>query len=141
MERKRAEEALLESEEHCRRLVEISPDAILVHSEDRFVLVNEAAVKLLGASGPEQLIGKPIVDFVQPKDRSAVQEDVLKPADPGQSALFVKRKLIRQGKEFQPHEPKYPSKNWFDRTRTPTVTSLIFQKFAPHQQKTTPQVI
>ncbi len=95
VERKRTEEALRESEERCRRLVEISPDAILVHSEGRFVLVNEAAVKLLGASGPEQLIGKPIVDFVQPKDRSAVQEDVLKPAAPGQSALFVKRKPLQ----------------------------------------------
>lgn len=88
-------EALRESEERYRRLVEISPDAILVHSEGRFILVNDAAVKLLGATGLEQLIGQPIVDFVQPKDRSAVQGGVRKPAAQSRSVPFVKRKLIR----------------------------------------------
>lgn len=95
IERKRMEHLLQESEQRYRRLVEISPDAILVHSEGEFVLVNDAAVKLLGATGSEQLIGKPIVDFVHPKDRSAVLEGVRKPASQGQSAPFVKRELIR----------------------------------------------
>lgn len=95
IERKRMEHLLQESEQRYRRLVEISPDAILVHSEGEFVLVNDAAVKLLGATGSEQLIGKPIMDFIHPKDRSAVQEGVRKSASQGQSAPFVKHKLIR----------------------------------------------
>lgn len=95
IERKRMEHLLQESEQRYRRLVEISPDAILVHSEGEFVLVNDAAVKLLGATGSEQLIGKLIMDFIHPKDRSAVLEGVRKPASQGQSAPFVKRKLIR----------------------------------------------
>lgn len=95
VECKRAGEALGESEERYHRLVEISPSAILVHSEGEFVLVNDAAVKLLGATGAEQLIGKPIVGFVHSKDRRAVQEGVRKSAAQGQSTPFVKRKLIR----------------------------------------------
>ena len=95
IERKRMEHLLQESEQRYRRLVEISPDAILVHSEGKFVLVNDAAVKLLGATGSEQLIGKPIMDFVHPKDRSAIQEGDRKSASQGQSAPFVKHKLIR----------------------------------------------
>ncbi|MDP1647318.1 MAG: diguanylate cyclase [Rubrivivax sp.] len=95
--RKRAGEALRESEQRYHRLVEMSPDPIFVHSEGEFVMVNDAAVKLLGASGSEQLIGKPIVDFVHPKDLGAVQEGDHKPAAQGGSAPFVKLKLIRIG--------------------------------------------
>ena len=43
------EEALRESEERYRRLVELSPEAIVVHSEGKFVYVNPAAVRLLGS--------------------------------------------------------------------------------------------
>jgi len=63
-EQKQTEQALKESEERYRRLVELSPEAIVVHSRGKFVYVNPAAQKLWGASSAEELIGKPILDVV-----------------------------------------------------------------------------
>src|SRR5579864_8521693 len=54
-QRKKAEEALLSSEERYRNLVELSPDALFVEAEQRIVFINSAGIKLLGASGPEQI--------------------------------------------------------------------------------------
>ena len=65
-EQKRAEQALADSEERHRRLVESSPDAIVVISNKTFAYVNPAAVKLWGASSADDLIGRPILDVVHP---------------------------------------------------------------------------
>jgi len=67
--RKRAEEALVRSEERHRRLIEASPNAILVHHEGRIEYVNPAAVQLLHATGPEEIIGRFYLDLVHPEDR------------------------------------------------------------------------
>jgi PAS domain S-box-containing protein len=72
-ERKQAEEALRESEESYRSLVETSPDAILLHEEGRFVYLNPAAVRLYGADSPEELYGKNAFDIVHPDDREAIR--------------------------------------------------------------------
>ncbi|MFZ3042282.1 MAG: diguanylate cyclase [Thiobacillus sp.] len=95
IERKRLEQALEESEQRYRRLVELSREAILVHSEGTLVFVSEKAAMLLGASTPEQLLGKPFLDFVQPKDRDALSQHIGTLAGPGRSAPFLRRKLIR----------------------------------------------
>lgn len=57
MERKDAEKALRESEERYRRLVEVSPDAILVHRLGKIIFVNAAGIDLLGAANAEALLG------------------------------------------------------------------------------------
>jgi two-component system, sensor histidine kinase and response regulator len=57
MERKDAEKALRESEERYRRLVEVSPDAILVHRQGKIIFVNAAGIDLLGAANGEALLG------------------------------------------------------------------------------------
>src|SRR5579864_7658274 len=49
VQRKRAEEALLMSEERYRSLVELSPDALFVQVNDKIVFINTAGVKLTGA--------------------------------------------------------------------------------------------
>src|SRR5437870_1123199 len=54
VQRRLAEEALLTSEERYRSLVELSPDALFVQSEDKLVFINLAGVKLFGAAKPEQ---------------------------------------------------------------------------------------
>lgn len=55
---KRREAEIAESEERYRRVVEGSPDAIMVSSEEKIVYVNEAAVRLFGASSGSQLVGR-----------------------------------------------------------------------------------
>jgi PAS domain S-box-containing protein len=70
-ERKRAETHLQQSEERYRRLVEFSPNAILVHSSGKLVYVNPAAVKLLGAHDASDLLGKPVIDFVHPDNKES----------------------------------------------------------------------
>ncbi|MCA1576171.1 MAG: PAS domain S-box protein [Acidobacteria bacterium] len=64
--RKAAEDALKESEARYQRLVELSPDAIAVYAEDRVVFINTSGTKLLGAEGPEQILGRRIADFLHP---------------------------------------------------------------------------
>lgn len=57
-DRKITKEALLESEERYRQLVEVSPEAIAVCAEGKIVLINPAGAKLFGANQPEDLMGK-----------------------------------------------------------------------------------
>lgn len=95
IERKRMEQALQESERRYRGLVEMSREAILIHSQGKLVFVSDAAAGLFGASAPEQLIGRSFLDFVHPKSRDAVTEYSRKLAAQGPSTPFVKYKLIR----------------------------------------------
>jgi PAS domain S-box-containing protein len=70
---KRVEEALRESEESYRSLVETSPDAIFLHEEGRIVYLNPAAVRLFGAGSAEDLCGRNALDFIHPDDREEIK--------------------------------------------------------------------
>jgi len=72
-ERRRNEEALRKSEERYRRLVELCPDALLVANEGRLAFANTAAIRLLGATDPAQLLGRPFLDFVPAELRDAAE--------------------------------------------------------------------
>ena len=74
--RRIAEEALVESEARYRQLVEMSPDMIAVHSEGRFVFLNEAGVRLLGATGVEAILGRSIYEFIAAETRPATIERI-----------------------------------------------------------------
>lgn len=63
---------LIETRERYRRLVEVSPDAIVVHTGGRCVFANPAAARLFGAGLPEDLLGKPILELVHPDYREMV---------------------------------------------------------------------
>src|SRR5208337_2951374 len=73
-ERKRMETALRESEERYRQLVELSPDAVLVHREGKVAFANSSALVLFGAAEPGALLGKDVVDLVHPDFREIVGE-------------------------------------------------------------------
>jgi GAF domain-containing protein len=67
IEPKGAEEALQESEERYRRLLELSFETIAIYSLGRFVYVNPSGAKFYGVNTAEELVGKPIADFIRPE--------------------------------------------------------------------------
>lgn len=66
--RKHAEEALRESEERYRQLVDVSPDGIVVDTDGQIVFANEAMAKLVGAESPDALVGTAMNDRFTPEE-------------------------------------------------------------------------
>ncbi len=93
-EQVRAEEALRESEERYRRLVDLSPDAILVHRSDEFVFANRAAARMLGAEDPAELVGLPILRIVHPDYHEMVNERT-RDAREGRAAPLMEEQFVR----------------------------------------------
>lgn len=58
-----------EVSQNYRTLVDLSPDAIAVHADERYIFVNPAAVRLFGASGPEDIVGREVISLIHPDDR------------------------------------------------------------------------
>jgi len=94
-ERKRAEAAVAESEERYRNLVEGSPEPVAVHSEGRLVYANPAALALLGATSNDQVLGRPVFDFVHPDYHALAAERILKMELVGDPAELVVERLLR----------------------------------------------
>ena len=70
---KKTEEALRESEEKYRMLVETARDAIIVHDTKTFLYANPAAGALFGAERPEDLVGMNFIDRVHPDNRDQIR--------------------------------------------------------------------
>lgn len=68
-ERHRSQQALQESEALFRRMIEILPDAVRVHTRDHVVYANPAAVRMYGATSPDDLIGQPGESFAADDER------------------------------------------------------------------------
>ncbi|MDD4355631.1 MAG: PAS domain S-box protein [Smithellaceae bacterium] len=71
--RKKAEDALRESEERFRILTESSPTAILLFQNDRWIYANPAATAITGYPNQE-LLSMNFWDVVHPDDRQSVME-------------------------------------------------------------------
>ena len=92
--RRQAEKDLRDSEDRHRRLVENSPETIAILSEGKIAFINAAGAALAGVDGPEQLIGKPFLDFVHPDFREAVKRRI-ELALEGETAGLMPQKLLR----------------------------------------------
>jgi two-component system, cell cycle sensor histidine kinase and response regulator CckA len=94
-ERKRTERALRESEERYRKLVEVSPDAIVVHRGGRILFANSATARLIGAALPEDLSGKDIRDFMHPDSVSGIVGRIQTSLKKGIQAPMVEERFVR----------------------------------------------
>ncbi len=94
-EQKLAEEALKESEQRYRQLVELSPDAIVVQKGGKFVYVNPAAQRLWGASSADELIGRSILEVVHPDDHDLVRRRIREIEALSKPASLSQQKHVR----------------------------------------------
>ncbi len=88
------ENDLRDSEERYRLLVNLSPDAIGVYTENKIVFVNNAAVDLLGGKTKEDILGLSPMTFVHPDSVPLVLERVTKMMK-GEFVPVVEEKFIQ----------------------------------------------
>jgi PAS domain S-box-containing protein len=74
-----------EREERYQQLVELAPEAILIHDGELIVLANAAACRLAGAADRDQLIGQPIDSFLHPPYLKAIEAQLLGSGDVAKS--------------------------------------------------------
>ena len=94
-----AESALIESEERYRKLVELSPDTIIVLVKNKIVYINPAGIKLFHADNYIHILGKSLLEFIH-KDYKDKFQKMIKEAEKNieKSDLFQHKLICLDGK-------------------------------------------
>ncbi|MEC1759865.1 PAS domain S-box protein [Schinkia azotoformans] len=93
-ERKQAEEDLRHSEERYRKLVEMSPEPIIVHTDGIIQFVNNAGLKVFKVGSIEELIGKHVLNFVHPEDLKKVIARMQSLEEIGTIEDFIEERIV-----------------------------------------------
>ena len=99
-ERIKVEKALSESEEKYRIMVDLLPDAVIIHEGGQFVFANAAALKTVGADSFEQLTERPLMDYVHPDFRNVSLGRIKEIYSTGQPSRFSEEKFITLNDEI-----------------------------------------
>ncbi|GAB4442219.1 MAG: hypothetical protein Kow0031_24270 [Anaerolineae bacterium] len=94
-DRKRAEEALQQSEKNYRTVLETAPIVAVIVRDNAILYINTAGVKVLGAQSADDLLGVSIMNFVTPTSTSLVRNrlDRLQQNHPNEAADVKIRRL------------------------------------------------
>jgi len=97
-ERKRAEEALRESEEKYRLLVNTANESIIVAQDGLLKFVNNITIELLEVTSEQELIGRPFPEFIHPDDQLMVVENYRRRiANEGPQQRYTFRVITHKG--------------------------------------------
>jgi len=91
----RIKKTVRENGETYRRLLEFSPECIAIHRDGKWVYINPAGIRLFGASSPEDVIGRSVLDFVHPDYRRIVKNRIKRQLGEGKAAPLIEEKLLR----------------------------------------------
>ena len=94
-DQERMEEALRQSEMQFRSLADSAPDAIFVQSAGRFVYVNAAMLRLVGASDAGQLLGKDFTERMAPEYLERIRERIRFQRETGEPAPLMEQEYLR----------------------------------------------
>jgi|CXWL01.1.fsa_nt_gi PAS domain S-box-containing protein len=76
-DRKGAEEALRASEERYRSILNASPDAVVITDlGGRILIVTPMTLRMFGGKQNEDVLGRPIFDFIAPEDRDRASSNM-----------------------------------------------------------------
>ncbi len=93
-EHRMAEEALKESEERYRNLVELSPGGIFVHLDGEVQFANQAFTRMIGADTPDALRGVQASNFVHADYRRAAKDGTVFIKSEGKQAPLMEQKFL-----------------------------------------------
>ena len=93
-ERIESEEKLKESEERYRALIDLAPDAILVHRDGNIYYSNTSALRLFGARTYEELAAHNILDLIHSDDRESARANI-QTVEQGKTTVMTERRAIR----------------------------------------------
>ena len=97
-----------ESERKYRSLMEHLSVGVIVHSGGGLLFVNDYAVRMIGASGAEELIGRDIMGFVHPEFKPKIADRIAR-LKKGENVPPMEEKLIRlDGSEVDVEVIAYP---------------------------------
>ncbi|RBM20530.1 histidine kinase [Prauserella sp. PE36] len=94
-ERHGSEQALADLADRYRLLVELSPDAVCVHEGGKLVYVNPAALRFAAVDSADELLGRPITDFVDPASVPAMLHRIEGLTTPGATSEPTEVQLKR----------------------------------------------
>jgi PAS domain S-box-containing protein len=92
---KHAEQALRDSEERYRRLVELLPDAVYINCHGQIVFCNPAFVRLMGAADASAVLGKSPFEVFAPCTHSLMADRIKQMHDLGQPAPRIETEIVR----------------------------------------------
>ncbi len=95
LERRADAEKIRDSEERFRTLIEESPTAICVHRQGKMLYVNPAAIKLIGATTAQELVGKSVFERIHPDFRQISRARVQSVSDSGIAAPLIDEKYLK----------------------------------------------
>jgi len=99
--RKEIEEALQQSEEHYRKLVDTAPFSIvLADLKGNITFANQQAAIMHGVEKPEELIGCSMIEFTAPEDQQKVSERMKKQLFSTLKGAFEYTLLRKNGERF-----------------------------------------
>jgi PAS domain S-box-containing protein len=100
--RRHSDDALRQSEERYRRLVDLSPDAVLIVRAGRVTFANPAAISMLGATDEAGVLGRPAFEFLHPDERPALADRLNEVLDGSRAQVFQERRYVRaDGRAFE----------------------------------------
>ncbi len=88
-------DALGESEERYRALVELSPFGVLIVEDSHLTFANGAAARIFGAERPADLIGRSNMEFIPPDQRALAKERLRLAHETKQPAPLIEMAYLR----------------------------------------------
>ena len=121
-------ESLRENEERYRRLVEVSPDGIIVVVDGKIVFANTAAVRLMGGERDEDILSMPYLSFIHPDIRALEEKRIESAVRYGEPQELVEEKLVNLAGEVMDIETSAVPILWQNRTAVQIVFRDITKK-------------
>lgn len=93
-DKKVIEESLRESEEKYRGLIENSPDTVVIYRDGIIVFTNDEGIRMVGGKSKDDIIGKPVLDFIHPDSIDSVLQRMEEVTRDEKASKIIEEKFI-----------------------------------------------